>query len=139
MSIVTTRERRRQMERENNRRPLYLEGIRRDEWPDGLAHHPRAPFAVWRSRHYLVQFYKEPAPGCIGRLSILRTSLHGDRWADNIPWDGMQRLKAEAGFGEAWGVEVFPADREVVNVANIRHLWLLDAQPAFAWSKSNRG
>mgnify|MGYP006915311199 CR=1 FL=1 len=70
---------------------------------------------------------------------ILRTSLHGDRWADNIPWDGMQRLKAEAGFGEAWGVEVFPADREVVNVANIRHLWLLDAQPAFAWSKSNRG
>ena len=135
MSIVATREQRRALARENARRPLYLEGISREDWPDELAFHPRAPFAVWRSRHYLVQFFKEPHPGCIGRLSVLRTELTGDRWSDGITWDDLQRLKAEAGFADTWAVECFPAAGDVVNVANIRHLWLLTEAPAFAWRK----
>lgn len=135
MSIITTREQRRHLERENARRPLYLEGIRREDWPDSMAYSQNAPFAVWRSRHFMVQFYKEPTPGLIGRLSIHRTSLHGDRWADGITWDEVQRLKAEAGFPEAWAVEIYPPDAEVVNVANIRHVWILDAPPAYAWRK----
>lgn len=135
MTIITTREQRRALERENARRPLYLEGIRREDWPDGLADHPKAPFAVWRSRHFLVQFYKEAAPGVIGRLSILRTTVAGDRWADGITWDDIQRLKAETGHADTWAVEVFPAQAEVVNVANIRHVWLLAEAPAYAWRR----
>lgn len=136
MSIVASRKQRRALARENARRPLHLEGMPREDWPEGLADHPRAPFAVWRSRHYLVQFFKESAPGVIGRLSILRTSVVGDRWADGITWDDMQRLKAEAGFADAWAVEVFPADDEVVNVANIRHMWLIAEAPAYAWRRA---
>lgn len=135
MSLSTTREQRRALERENARRPLHLEGICREDWPDGLADHPRSPFAVWRSRHFLVRFYKEPAPGVIGRLSILRTAVAGDRWADGITWDDIQRLKSETGHADTWAVEVFPADADVVNVANIRHLWLLAEAPAYAWRK----
>lgn len=135
MSIVTTREQRRQLERENARRPLHLEGIPRDEWPEGLAYRPGAPVAVWRSRGFLVQFFAEPAPA-VGRLSILRTTLKGDRWADEITWDELQRLKSEAGFDDKWAVEVYPAAGSVVNVANIRHLWLLPEAPAFAWKKA---
>ena len=136
MSIITTRAQRRELERENARRPVALAPVPRSEWPADLASHPRAPVAVWRSRDFLVQQFAASAPA-ICRLSILRSSVKGDRWADGITWDDLQRLKAEAGFGDAWAVELFPADTEVVNVANIRHLWLLDAAPAFAWARSH--
>lgn len=135
MSIVTTREQRRQLERDNAKRPLQLEEIPRAEWPESMASRPGGPSRVWRSRGFLVQCFTAPAPA-LWRLSILRTSLKGDRWTDNITWDEIQRLKAEAGLGDAWAVEVFPPDREVVNVANIRHIWILESAPAYAWRKS---
>lgn len=135
MSIVTTREQRRQLERDNAKRPLQLEEIPRAEWPESMASRPGGPSRVWRSRGFLVQCFTAPAPA-LWRLSILRTSLKGDRWTDNITWDEIQRLKAEAGLGDAWAVEVFPPDREVVNVANIRHIWILESAPSYAWRKS---
>jgi len=134
MSIITTRAERRELERENARRPVALAPVPRSEWPADLANRPGAPSAVWRSRDFLVQQFEAPAPA-LYRLSILRTSVHGDRWADGITWDDLQRLKAEAGFADACAVELFPADTEVVNVANIRHLWILPAAPAFAWTQ----
>lgn len=129
--IVTTREQRRQLARDNAKRPAYLEGVPRHEWPD-----PNAPqWAVWRSRDFLVQAFQEA--GGVMRLSINRTTLNGaGRWVDGITWDEMQRLKAECGFADRWAVEVFPAASELVDVANVRHLWLLPEAPAFAWRKS---
>jgi hypothetical protein len=134
MSIITTREQRRQLERDNAKRPLQLELIPRNEWPEGMATRPGAPIRVLRSRGFLVQCFQAPAPAFI-RLSILRTSLQGDRWTDNITWDEIQRLKAEAGFAESWAVEIYPPDADVVNVANIRHVWILDHTPAYGWRK----
>ena len=135
MSIVTTRAQRRELERENARRPLTLEPVPSHYWPCGMASWPGAPVKVWRSRHFLVQVF-DAVPPAVARLSIQRTSLSGDRWTDGITWDELQRLKAEAGFRHQWAVEVFPDDSEVVNVANIRHLWVLDEQPTYAWSRS---
>lgn len=134
MSIVTTRAQRRELARENAKCPTCVAEVPRDEWPSGVASHPRAPVRIWRSRDFLVQQFDAPAPA-LCRLSILRTSLQGDRWADGIAWDELQRLKAEAGYADAWAVELFPDDAEVVNVANIRHLWLLPTAPAFAWTR----
>src|SRR5690606_15920558 len=93
-------------------------------------------YAVWRSRDFLVQGVKEPA-GII-RLSICRTNLDrkGD-WTDGITWDQLQRLKSEAGFGDLDAVEVYPAASDVVNVANLRHLWVFPAPLPFAW-RNNR-
>lgn len=137
MQITTSRAQRRQLERDNAKLPAHLEGVPRDEWPNDMATRPGAPTAVWRSRGFFVQQFSAPEPA-ICRLSILRTTLDpkAGRWVDNITWDEIQRLKAEAGYGDAWAVEVFPAADQVVNVANIRHVWVLPAAPAFAWKSS---
>ena len=70
------------------------------------------------------------------RLSINRTTLGANgRWDENITWDDLQRLKREAGYGDKDAVEVFPADVDVVNVANMRHLWVFvgNYRLPFAW------
>lgn len=130
MSIVTTREQRRQLERENARQPERMTPVARSEWPEST---PPGIAAVWRSRGFLAQLYThEAAP----RLSVCRTSMSAatGRWTDNITWDELQQVKRECGFGDRWAVEVYPPDREIVNVGNLRHLWLLDAPPPFGWS-----
>ena len=69
-------------------------------------------------------------PKKIVREDLKRTDLEDDA----ITWDELQRLKAEAGFADRWAVEVFPPDAQVVNIANIRHLFLLPGPPDYAWS-----
>ena len=41
-----------------------------------------------------MQKYLAPAPA-IALLSVLRTTLDGDRWADQITWDELQQVKNE--------------------------------------------
>lgn len=86
---------------------------------------------VWMSRKYLVQLFAED--GGVYRLSICRTEHDGARWLDGITWDELQDLKRQAGFGDSVAVELYPDDNNVVNVANMRHLWLLPEAPEFMW------
>lgn len=136
MSIVTTREQRRELERTNAKMPKHLQLVAPADWPASVAQAlgDARPLAVWRSRTFLVQKYAAPAPA-IARLSILRTTLSGDRWADNITWDELQGIKNELGFFAQTAVEIYPPMRDVVNVANIRHLWLLADPLPYAWRK----
>lgn len=86
------------------------------------------PLRVWRSRHFLVQEYAGDNPRIPGliRLSINRTKRNSaGRWVDGITWDELQRIKAEIGYGDVQALEVYPPDRDVVNDANLRHLWVL--------------
>ena len=132
MSIAATRQQRRQLARENAKLPLALQKIPRDLWP--MEPGPHGPIEVFRSREFMVQVYEESGE-VWRRLSIHRTTLDGDRWTDGISWDDLQRLKAEAGYADADAVEVYPAQSDVVNVANIRHLWIMNFQLGFAWRK----
>lgn len=119
MGFEVTRAQRRELERENARRPVWLEPVPRDEWPRA----PPSMVAVWRSRDFLVQVYRE-------RVGLVPSG----RWVDGIAWDELQRLKREAGYGELDAVEVYPADRDVVNVGNLRHLWVFEDRALdFAW------
>lgn len=129
----TTRAQRRQLERNNAKLPERLQEIPRDQWP---ANAPPSIIRVFRSRDYLVQEYREPNPLVISRLSICRTSISGNRWKDGIAWEELQRIKSEVGYGDADAVEIYPADGDVVNVANMRHLWVLDSRIPFAWRNS---
>lgn len=73
------------------------------------------------------------------RLSICRAMVSPERdgtAADGISWDELQELKRQAGFGDRWAVEVYPADESVVNVANMRHLWLMPEPLLWAWNAS---
>ena len=123
----------RYMQRENSKWPNSLKEWPRAEWPKESQHILR----LWRSRGFLVQEHAAPSPAIV-RLSILRTALEsGGGWQQDISWEELQRLKREAGYGEQEAVEVFPPDADIVNVANIRHLWILPAGfLPFAWRKS---
>lgn len=95
---------------------------------------PPGVVTVWRSRDYLVQVFDAPDPALV-RLSVNRTQLSGKGWAQDIPWEDLQRLKSEAGYGRFDAVEVYPCATDVVNVANMRHLWILEEPLSFAWRK----
>ncbi|WP_242137340.1 hypothetical protein [Sphingomonas sp. TREG-RG-20F-R18-01] len=119
----------RDMRRQSRVWPVELIGVSRSEWPvDGAVR-----LDVMRSRQFLVQIFPE-ADGIL-RLSVNRTEWNErqQRWRDDISWDDRQRLKREAGYGDRWAVEIYPADSDIVNVANMRHLWLLPSAPSFAW------
>jgi len=94
------------------------------------------PFAAWRSRDFLCQAHRDN--GHV-RLSINRTDIvleTGD-WVEGITWEDLMEVKAQCGFRDEWAVEVYPPAGDVVNVANMRHLWLLQEQPAFGWKKED--
>jgi len=134
MSIVTTRAQRRELERQNAKMPRDLREVPRDEWP--LEHRIATSriLRVWRSRDFLVQEYAEPAPVLV-RLSVLRTTLDpkAGRWVDGITWDELQQIKAECGYADHDALELYPMAADVVNVANLRHLWVMREPVAFAW------
>lgn len=134
MTIVTTRAQRLELERQNAKMPRELRLIPREEWP---LEHQRGPILrVWRSRDFLVQEYAEPAPVLV-RLSVLRTTLDpkAGRWVDGITWDELQSIKAECGYSRHDALELYPPDSDVVNVANLRHLWVMRELQSFAWRK----
>ena len=125
------REQRRQLERENARRPAVLTEIPRSQWPEDSRQPDRV--RVWVSRDYLVQEFACADPLVNARLSICRTSHNGERWDDGVSWEELMRIKREIGYGSRDAVEIYPADADVVNVANMRHLWLVAGELAFKW------
>lgn len=133
---ATPRDRRRAaakyLAEQNKRYPAHLIPVPIEEMPRGST-----AFEVWRSRDYLVQVFQYHAAGVVARLSINRTRLTQDGgWQQDIPWEDIQRLKSEAGYGRFDAVEVYPCATDVVNVANMRHIWVMEQQLPFAWRKS---
>ena len=112
--------------------PAQLHKLSRRQWPWT----PKNLIEVWRSKRFLVQIYQE-AEGIV-RMSVNTTEFGGHRrFADGISWDDLQKLKAECGRSNCFAVEVYPPDCDVVNVANMRHLWIYPdgAEIPFAWRK----
>lgn len=104
--------------------------VPRDTWPkDGV---PRT--SVFRSQDFLVQCFEER--GGMTRLSVNRTDVdrHG-MWKDGITWEQLQWIKNQCGFADRDAVEVFPPDEDLVNVSNVRHLWIYPQgmSLSFAW------
>lgn len=127
--IATTRQMRKKLERDNLQWPIALREIPRHEWP--ISDHGNIT-RVWRSRRFLVQQHEKPGDPI--RLSLNTTTLRGDgRWDDGITWDEIQQIKREIGYADRYFCELFPADTDLVNVANVRHVWMLDKPPGYAW------
>jgi hypothetical protein len=129
--INATRDQRRALARENEK---YSENLVlmpysfTDSCPVGLVN-------VYRSREFLVQEYQVIHDAVECRLSINRTSLDGKRWAAEISWDDLQSIKNQCGYSCFDAVEIYPQHWNVVNVANMRHLWILKTEIPFKWSK----
>lgn len=127
-----TRNQRRVMAKNNEQWPLYLCELPRELWPENPKHEP---LEVWRSRGFLVQILAEP--NGYERMSVCRTSHAKGSWDDLITWEELMVLKRECGRGNQDALEVYPADRDVVNVANMRHLFFPPTPVSFKWSKDN--
>ncbi len=111
-----------------------LEQIDAKDWPRKIEGLTR----VFRNKGVLVQEFA-PAAGTEDmvhcRLSVNLIDLAGDRWADGIGWDQLQAIKNEMGYGAFDAVEVYPRATDVVNVAAMRHLWVLKGYLPFAWRR----
>lgn len=129
--MKTSKLQRRIMAKRRLDRATEFEEIPPSKWPIIGGHSTRR--SVWLSRDYLVQLFDE-SDG-VQRLSICSTVHTGDTWADGIKWDDLQAIKNAVGFADRVAVEVYPESDQVVNVANMRHLFLLPGRPAFAWRK----
>lgn len=85
---------------------------------------------VFVNSDFLVQVYNEDGQV---RLSINRTQNINGRWVDGITWDELQAIKNAVGFADKCAIEIYPPVKDVVNVANIRHLWIFE--PSFMWRR----
>lgn len=103
--------------------------VPKSAWP--LTVNP--PIKVFKSSVFLVQVYAELSE--ILRLSILKIQRDSNTqtWTDGITWDELQEIKNTVGYENYCAVEVYPEKHNVVNVAAIRHLWVLPTRPDFVW------
>jgi len=131
------RQERRMQRRETVQRakelPAKLTSVPREEWP---YQSDRTPIEVWFSKKYLVQMYDESTvdkPGLM-RLSINRSTRDSKGgWSAGLTWDELYSIKQELGYGDWYGVEVYPRDVDLVNVSNMRHLWLTPYPLDIGW------
>lgn len=145
VSIVSTytREKRREMARhlanDNKKFGVDLVDISSKISENGSPA-PSGLVAAFRSKDYLVQVFKEDRPPALYRLSVNRTVLAQGPggWGSEISWEDLQRIKSQCGFGGYDAVEVYPHDLDVVNVSNMRHLWVLKEPLSYAWRKDSR-
>ena len=90
------------------------------------------PVRAWRSNRFCVQLFDEK-PGLV-RLTINRTQIdHNGHWLDGITWEELQEIKTQVGYGDYDAVEVFPANKDLMFFANMRHLFVFDAPLDFVW------
>lgn len=137
MNRAERRNAERYIAKESAKFPEHLMLWEPKNWPEHMTTTPRPNFIeVWRSREFLVQVFSSDDPSVVVRLSINRSALCGNEWQDNISWEVLQRLKSECGYALHDALEVFPSSRDVVNVANMRHLWVMRNPVSFAWRKA---
>jgi hypothetical protein len=125
------------MRKQSEAQPEQLTLVPYEQWPARRPGTMEFPIALWRSRHYLVQKYEASSPAAdvvALRLSVNRVTMGADgRWVDGLSWEELMRCKRECGYGEWYAVEVYPRDRDIVNDANMRHLWLFSEPLPVGW------
>jgi len=106
--------------------------IPRESWPKGFLDLTVIPDAVCRNRSYLVQIF--PEMDGARRISVFRTMIdNSGKWEDGMTWDDLMWIKAAIGYQDRWAVEIYPPADATVNVANMRHIWLIADKPSYAW------
>lgn len=97
--------------------------LSKDLWPPAIPGWT-PPVSVWRSKLYFVQVFEHD--GGVIRLTINRTMCDNrGNWLDGITWDELYRIKNKLGYSDRQAIEIFPPEKDLVNVANMRHIWIL--------------
>lgn len=110
------------------------------EWRNYLVGHELAPKGLRKcclNNKYSVQFFDQQTGwGLIEHLMVRRHDSKPVRsWAD------LQRIKNELVGANRTAIEVFPAENNLVDQANIYHLWILpaDVELPFGLHSANKG
>lgn len=123
----------REMQRENKLYPVHMVQVPREKWPKTQHGAKCEPLNLWRSRDFVAQVVREPN-GAI-RIAVNRTRMNEDYdFADGISWDDLWRIKNEIGFSDRDCIEIYPAQEDIINVANIRHLFVLPEKHEWNWN-----
>ena len=123
---------RRQLEKDNAKRPDKLSPLEKGKWPGGVFEDV-SRIEVMISRYYMVQIFDER--NGVKRISCNRTTIDQfGQWEENLTWDELMEVKRQAGYGESYAVEVLPDDSNIVNIANMRHIWIMP-HPIVGWRK----
>lgn len=126
---IMLKEIRKYIEKDSRRYPedkLILVGI-----PEHLEN-KKGLLKIYRSRDFLVQVYEEKH--AVVRVSMSRSTIKDNgHWEEGITWNQLMWAKREVGYGDYDAVEVYPKDEDVVDVANIRHLFVIDKPLEFIW------
>jgi hypothetical protein len=102
--------------------------------PNPPQHQSESFVRAFRNCFFLVQEFNEQND--IVRLSIQRTRLNSKGgWLDGITWDEIQKIKDDIGYHDKCAVEIYPPKDSIVNVANIRHIFILPEPPKYMWKK----
>lgn len=129
--MSNTRELNKYLKKTSKKYPGHLIHIPAEEWPE-ITHRSKKLIDVMRSNRFLVQIYSEESP-CVVRLSTCKTEMFGSSWKDGITWEELMQIKRECGYEDRDAVEIYPNDNDIVNVSNMRHLFVMKEPLPFAW------
>lgn len=119
-----------------------LRKVPRAQWP-AAQREKTERVEVWLSARFIVQVFDEPNGVLRASVNLVEHSEVGPDgtplWHDGITWEDLMLVKAEIGRSDAWAVEVYPPDAQVINVANMRHLWILPEPPTYGWHPTPKG
>ena len=114
----------RQARRAMDFKSLAAQGWSSWEWRNDLVGHPEAMSGMkccCLNNRYSVQFFEQiTAWGKVDHLLIRR---HDGK--ANVPWADKQRIKDELMGADRTAVEVYPAVVDLVDEADVYHLWVL--------------
>lgn len=127
----------RELHRRNKTYPDVLTDVPQEEWPqipEWIAT-GSVVVRVKRSKRFLAMEWRETNDAV--RISVMRTEYGPDRLPlEGIGWDDLQLIKAQMNYAHLCAVEIYPPESEVVNVANMRHIWLCNL-PGFMWKRGS--
>lgn len=81
-----------------------------------LSYFGEASVGAWESDEFGAAAFRD---GEATRLDIFRKDMK-----DGITWDQLRAIKNECGFADLDAVEFFPAEKDVINTGNYRHLYI---------------
>jgi hypothetical protein len=121
------------------KRPECLTPIPPERWPPSFND---VLLQAWESRDFLVRLFEAPSFNgmrcerlAASRYPVVKVGTWdgGYLWEDPLSWSELMAIKAACGFGDFYGLEVYPRDADAVNLSNVRHIWLLAEPLSIGW------
>lgn len=83
-----------------------------------LSYFNEPSIGIWESDTYKAYAYKDQ--------NAIRLDVERKDGKDGITWDEMQAIKNACGFKNQDAIEFYPAEADVINTGNVRHLYIFN-------------